>query len=158
MASTRRTNRGLTYLRAVVFTLHVFFSRRASALPFCSQVDQLSLYAMLLFIFFRRFYRVLRREGVSFGKMFVLRAFWRVCVLSDVDVGDWKWVMEFVSVFFSCYVTFRVGFASRTLDSGKFNKIILKIGIVWLHCVLFTGKFWFACFVDVDLLITFYEP
>lgn len=54
-------------IRAVVFARRVFFSQRGSALPFCSQVDQLSLYAMLLF-FFRRFYRVLRREAFDSEK------------------------------------------------------------------------------------------
>lgn len=78
-----------------------FFSRRGSALPFCSQVDQLSLYAMLLLFFFRRFYRVLRWEGVPFGKMFVLRAsVLESCMSTDVDAADGKWVMEFYYSFF----------------------------------------------------------
>lgn len=80
IANLLADSRRRSAVRAVVFTLRIFFSRRDSALPFCSQVDQLSLYAMLLLFFFWRFYRVLRWEGVPFGKMFVLRASWRVCV------------------------------------------------------------------------------
>lgn len=67
--SGRRSRRrpSAAHVHAVVLTLRVFFSRRASALPFCSQVDQLSLYAMLL-LFFSTFLYSFASRGRSVRK------------------------------------------------------------------------------------------
>lgn len=85
--ATRSTPR--LHVCLVVFTLHVFFLDEARLSPFVLKWTSCH-YTPCYCYFFRRFYRVLRQEGVLFGKMFVLRASWRVCVSSDVDIADLK--------------------------------------------------------------------
>lgn len=91
--------RGCTY--AQLFLLFVYFFLDETRLsPFVLKWTSCH-YTPCYCYFFWRFYRVLRREGVPFGKMFVLRASWRVCVAttSTTPIQNVLWDFHFISEF-----------------------------------------------------------
>lgn len=59
--------------RSCFYSSHIFFSTRLGS-PLLFSSGPAVIIRHVTVIFFRRFYRVLRGEGVPFGKMFVLRA------------------------------------------------------------------------------------
>lgn len=100
----RRTRRGRTdggRTRSCFYSSCIF-SRRARLSPFVLKWTSCH-YTPCYCYFFRRFYRVLRREGVPFGKMFVLRASGEFACRVMSTATDWKWVMEFCFSFLMFY-------------------------------------------------------
>lgn len=78
LADSRRRSAGARTC-SCFYSSYIFFSTRLGS-PLLFSSGPAVIIRHVTVIFFWRFYRVLHWEGVPFGKMFVLRASWRVCV------------------------------------------------------------------------------